>query len=136
MWEPGQSCKLSGQSEAPDDFMPWDSEARRQPWCMSSPGVVGPGVIWHLVETVIAATSTWDGVLADFVFPVSWPSGVSSIYSFKEYLLRAYSEPGILLDGGDTEVNKTDIVPGIVYKNNHKFLSLHLGQGDVAGPSS
>ena len=103
---------------------------------MTSLGAVGPGVMWNLVETVIAATSTWDGVLADFMFPVSWPSGVSSIYSFKEYLLRAYSEPAILLDGRDTEMNKTDTVPRIVYKNNHKFPSLHLGRGNVAGPSS
>ena len=72
------------------------------------------GVVGHLVEAVIAATSTADGVLADSVFPVSWPSGVSSIYSFEEYLLRAYSEPAILLDGRDTEVNEADTVPGII----------------------
>lgn len=77
--------------------------------------------------TVSAVASRYHGVLADFVFPVSWPSGVTSIYSFKKYLSRACSEPATVLDARATVVYKTDRVPGIVCKNICDFLSLHLG---------
>lgn len=77
--------------------------------------------------TAIAVVSRCDGVLADFVFPVSWPSGITSIYSIKKYLLRACSEINTVLDARDTKVNKTDIVPGVFFQNICKFLSLHVG---------
>lgn len=81
------------------------------------------------VVTAIAVVSSCDGVLADFVFPVSscCISEITSIYSIKKYLLRACSEVNTVLDARDTEVNKTDIVPGVFCQNICKFLSLHVG---------
>lgn len=79
------------------------------------------------MATVTAVASSYDGVLVDFVLPVSWPSGVTCIYSFKKYLLRACSEPATVLDARATVVYKTDRVPGIVCKNICEFFSLHLG---------
>lgn len=77
--------------------------------------------------TAIAVVSSCDGVLADFVFPISWPSEITSVYSIKKYLLRACSEINTVLDARDAEVNKTDIVPGVFCQDICKFLSLHVG---------